>query len=95
MLRLTDKAGDCIAQMLEEGRVPANQAIRLILDPSGTLEPTIDRARPGDVTYEHQGRLVLLLDDAALSILADRQLEVRQTADGPQLDAIDLSAAEA
>jgi hypothetical protein len=44
-----------------------------------------DQARPGDVTFAHDGRNVLLLDDAVSQGMTDLTLDVRDTDAGPRL----------
>jgi hypothetical protein len=40
---------------------------------------------PGDQTFVHDGRVVLALDERMGTTLSLRQLELRQTDDGPRL----------
>jgi hypothetical protein len=41
--------------------------------------------RPDDRTFEHDGRVVLVLDGHVSESLSRRKLDVRQTAEGPRL----------
>ncbi len=80
MLTLTDAAGIRLAHMVRQRGLPVDVAIRFAYEGSGfTIRP--DSERPGDTTFEHGGRTVLLLDEPISALLADETLD----ADGPTL----------
>jgi hypothetical protein len=84
MLYITDAVGDFLEAVLDKARVPHNTAIRIRLE-QGALAPALDTTRPGDETFDHHGRVVLVLDGQVREYLADSVLDVEQTADGPKL----------
>lgn len=84
MLYITDAVGDYLEAVLDKAKVPQNTAIRIRLE-QGALAPALDTARPGDETFDHRGRVVLVLDSQVREYLAESVLDVEHTADGPKL----------
>ncbi len=75
MLTLTEAAGARLAQILDEERLPVEVAFRFVKEEDGiAMRP--DTARPGDATFEHEGRTVLLLDEQVSGLLAAETLVV-------------------
>jgi Fe-S cluster assembly iron-binding protein IscA len=81
MLNVTRAAGDHLREMLERVQAPGDSAIRIVVKPDG-LKTTVDRERTGDVTLDHEGRRVLLLDARAADVLSGRTLDV--DSEGPE-----------
>ncbi len=80
MLTLTDSAGTRLAHMVRQRGLTEDVAIRFVYGDDGfTIRP--DSERPGDTTFEHGGRRVLLLDKPISELLANETLG----ADGPTL----------
>jgi hypothetical protein len=84
MLTMTDAAAGYLSDVLEKANVSSDTAAHLVVEADG-LAPALDSARPGDTTFNHEGRKVLLLDALASEVLADRTLDVHSTEDGPSL----------
>ncbi len=84
MLTLTEAAGGYLNKVLEEAKVPADTAVRLVVESDG-LTSALDTPRPGDTAFDHEGRKVLLLDERASQLLAERTLDVQPTDEGPRL----------
>ncbi len=84
MLKITEAAGEYLTAVLERARASGETAIRIELH-DGTLSPALDSVRPGDETYDHQGRMVLLLDAPVRDYLEDSMLDVDETPGGPKL----------
>jgi hypothetical protein len=84
MMKITDAAGEYLTSVLDRANAPADTAIRLRLHNDG-LAPELDSAQPGDMTFDHGGRTVLLLDDRARDYLVKSTLDVDATPDGPKL----------
>lgn len=84
MLTITEAATQHLATLLERAETPADLALRVIHD-GHTLGLRPDNPRPGDTTFAHQSRTVLILDEEMSALLAERTLDVQQTAEGPQL----------
>jgi len=75
MLTVTEAAGARLAQILAQEDFPDEVAIRLVREERGIgMQP--DSERPGDATFEHDGRLVLLLDEQTSQLLVDDTLDV-------------------
>jgi hypothetical protein len=45
----------------------------------------LDNARPGDETFDYEGRTVLMLDAQVSQVLDDSTLDVEATDEGPKL----------
>jgi hypothetical protein len=84
MLTMTDTAGEYLTTVLDDANAAEETAIRLVLD-GNTLTPKLDNARPGDATFDHEGRMVLMLDAQLTQVLAESMLDVRVTEEGPVL----------
>jgi Fe-S cluster assembly iron-binding protein IscA len=84
MMTLTEAAGGFLSKVLEEASAPPDTAVRLKVETNG-LASTLDQPRPGDTTFNHDGRKVLLLDPAASQVLAGKKLDLQPTDDGPRL----------
>jgi hypothetical protein len=69
-----------MADLIERNNIPEPQAIRLVPGQQGLgLAP--DAPRPGDATFEHDGRTVLTMEQDLAEKLDGRTLDVDQ-ADG-------------
>lgn len=84
MLMMTPAAGGYLCDVLERAQAPQETAIRLEIE-GNTLKSKLDQARPGDATYDHEGRPVLLLDDRVAQLLEGSTLDVEPTAQGGAL----------
>jgi Fe-S cluster assembly iron-binding protein IscA len=84
MFSITDAAGQHLTALLENAKAPEETAIRFALE-GNNLTPKLDTAHPGDETFDHAGRTILVLDPDALRVVADRTLDVRPTDEGPKL----------
>jgi hypothetical protein len=84
MLTVTETAGEYLTTLLDGANAPEETAIRLVLD-GNTLTPKLDNARPGDATFDHEGRMVLVLDTQVTQVLAESMLDVRAAEEGPTL----------
>lgn len=84
MLNVTKPAFDRLCDRLDRKKADDNVALRFTRREGGwKLGP--DRLRPGDVTFDHEGRSVLLLDETAAKAMANMTLDVRDTSAGPRL----------
>ena len=78
MLTLTKAAGARLTRILDEERLAVEVAVRFVKEKDGfTMGP--DTARQGDVTFEHEGRTVLLLDEQISGLLAAQTLDVNDS----------------
>ncbi len=84
MLNVTERALDRLSRRLTHKKAAGDVALRFSRREGGwKLGP--DQARPGDVTFAHDGRNVLLLDEAVSLAMTDLTLDVRKTDAGPRL----------
>ena len=84
MLNVTKSALDRLSRRLARKEAAADVALRFTRRDGGwKLGP--DQARPRDVTFAHEGRNVLLLDETAAEAMANMTLDVRNTDAGPRL----------
>ena len=75
MLTVTPAAGAHLVKIMDEESFPVGVAIRIAFDGQGlTMEP--DSQRSGDITLEHDGRVILLLDDQINELLAEETLDL-------------------
>ncbi|MEX0653322.1 MAG: hypothetical protein WD534_01340 [Phycisphaeraceae bacterium] len=84
MLIMTQSAAEHLEQLLAEADAPEGAAARFVAGPEG-LSLHLDQQRPGDETYEHDGRTILLIDEQIADLLAERTLDLETTDDGPAL----------
>jgi Fe-S cluster assembly iron-binding protein IscA len=75
MLTVTDAASQHLAAILAQESVPDEAAIRLVHE-GQSLGMQADTARPDDVTFEHDGRTILLLDPQVAELLTDETLDL-------------------
>jgi len=84
MFTVTKPALDRLSHRLARREAADDVALRFTRR-AGGWKLDADRARPGDVTFAHDGRNVLLLDEAVSQGMTDLTLDVRKTDDGPRL----------
>ena len=84
MLTITDAAGAYLTTLLDHANASEETAIRFVLEGSA-LTPTMDSARPGDATFAHAERTILVLDAEVSDALGEAILDVRPTDNGPNL----------
>lgn len=84
MFTITNAAGEHLSTLLEDANASQEVAIRFVIEDS-TLTPKMDNARPGDTTFEHEDRTVLVLDPEVSDSLGEATLDVQPTDDGPTL----------
>ena len=84
MLTVSDTAGAHLAELLTSADAPEDRAVRFVIEKDG-LALQLDNERPGDATFQHQERTVLLLDDEVSQLLTEKTLEIQQRDDGPHL----------
>jgi len=84
MLNVTKTALDRLSHRLARRKAAQDVALRFTRREGGwKLGP--DQERPGDVTFAHDGRNVLLLDKTAAQAMTNMTLDVRNTETGPRL----------
>jgi hypothetical protein len=84
MLMISETAGEYLTAILDNANAAEETAVRFVLE-GNTLTPQLDNARPGDATFDHDGRQILVLDEQVSQVLADSTLDVQATDEGPRL----------
>ena len=84
MLTITDAAGAYLATLLDNANASEETGICFVLE-GNTLTPKLDRARPGDATFDHEERTILVLDAEVSDALGKVTLDVRPTDGGSKL----------
>jgi hypothetical protein len=84
MLTMTEAAGGFLCKVLDDAHASPDTAVRVLID-GDALASTLDKPRPGDSTFVHEGRKVLVLDEQVSELLAERTLDVRSTHEGTKL----------
>jgi Fe-S cluster assembly iron-binding protein IscA len=80
MLTVTEAASARLAEILKQKNVRGEVAVRFIHE-GGKIRLQSDNEHPGDTTFQHEGRTVLLLDAQLSELLADETLDI----EGPRL----------
>ena len=84
MLTVTYTAGEHIAYMLSEHEVRDDVVLRIELTKGGIkMQP--DKMRPGDETFDHNGKVVLVLDQKASQLLGNKTIDLMSDDDGSHL----------
>ena len=84
MFVMTQSAGEFLCSALERAQAPEEAAIRLALE-GDALVSKLDKARPGDATFDHDGRKVLVMDERVSQLLNGTTLELEPTSEGDKL----------
>gem|GEM_PF-818989 len=84
MFIVTEAAGGYLTAVLDNANASEETAIRLVLE-GNTLTPQLDNTRPGDETFDHEGRMILMLDAQVSQVLDDSTLDIEATDEGPKL----------
>jgi len=84
MFMMTETAAEYLTAVLDNANATEETAIRFVLE-GNTLTPKLDNPQPGDATFDHEGRKVLVLDTQVSQVLADSTLDVEATDEGPKL----------
>jgi hypothetical protein len=84
MFIVTEAAGGYLTAVLDNANASEETAIRLVLE-GNTLTPQLDNTHPGDKTFDHEGRMVLMLDAQVSQVLDDSTLDIETTEEGPKL----------
>ncbi len=80
MFTVTEAASARLAEILVQKEFPDDVAVRLVHD-GGEIRLESDNEQPGDTTFQHGGRTVLVLDAQVSELLEGETLDV----EGPGL----------
>ena len=67
--------------MHKQDREP-EQFIRLLIDPGGNIQLSLDIPRDGDIRVEHQGDTIIVTEPAICIVLADVIVDVQDSGNG-------------
>lgn len=84
MFVMTQSAGEFLCAVLDRAQAPQEAALRLELE-DGSLTSKLDKPRPGDTTFDHDGRRVLVMDERVCQLLEGSTLELQPTSEGEKL----------
>jgi Fe-S cluster assembly iron-binding protein IscA len=88
MVTLTYTAGEHMAYMLSEHQNRDDVVVRIKLT-KGDVEMQPDKIRPGDEAFDHNGRVVLVLDQQISQLLGNKTIDLMTDDDGSHLILID------
>ena len=84
MFVMTESAGEFLCAVLDRAQAPQEAAIRLELE-GDALISKLDKPRPGDAAFDHDGRKVLVMDERVSQLLSGSKLELEPTSEGAKL----------
>jgi len=84
MLTVTEAAREQLTRILSTVDATENSAVRLVPSSKG-FKLQVDRPRPDDESYSHEGNVVLVLDKEVSQMLSDKKLGVQSTQDRKRL----------
>ncbi len=84
MLTVTYCAAEHLAYTLSEHQVPDEVVLRIEFTKGG-VEMQPDKIRPGDETFDHNGNVVLVLDQQTSQFLGDKTIDLKTDDDGSHL----------
>ncbi len=89
MLTLSYTASEYLDLMLVEADAPDDAVVRMAVEDRG-FDIGIDRVRPGDTTFDHGEKVVLVTDEQVSELLADSKLDVQVMGEESKLVLIEL-----
>ena len=84
MVTLTYSAGEHMAYMLPEDQVRDDVVLRIKFA-NGGVEMQPDKMRQGDETFDHNGKVVLVLDQQTSQLLGNKTIDLMTDDDGTHL----------
>ncbi len=84
MVTLTYTAGEHMAYMLSEHQNRDDVVVRIKLT-KGDVEMQPDKIRPGDEAFDHNERVVLVLDQQISQLLGNKTIDLMTDDDGSHL----------
>ncbi len=76
MLTVSYTASEHLDLMLAEANVPDDAVVRVVVEGRG-VDLGIDMVRPGDTTFDHGEKVVLVIDEDTSELLADWKFDVK------------------
>ncbi len=88
MLNVSEAACAYLSKLLSESDVPDDVSARIIIEGNQmSLQP--DDEKPGDVTFVHEGKPVLVIGENISQSLSGKTLDVKDSEEGLQLTLMD------
>ncbi len=84
MVTVTYSAAEHLAYTLSEHQVPDEVVLRIEFTKGG-VEMQPDKIRPGDETFDHNGNVVLVLDQQTSQFLGKKTIDLMTDDDGSHL----------
>ena len=84
MVSVTYTAGEHLAYTLSEHQLPDDVVLRIIWTKGG-VEMQPDKIRPGDETFDHNGKVVLVLDQQTSQLFGNKTIDLMTDDDGSHL----------
>ncbi|MBP7936339.1 MAG: hypothetical protein KA354_16995 [Phycisphaerae bacterium] len=84
MLTVTPAARERLTRKLTRKKAGKNEAMRFTRKPGG-WRLSVDRAEANDTAIVHDGKILLLLDEAVSRAMTNATLDVQDTDAGPRL----------
>ncbi len=84
MVTVTYSAAEHLAYTLSEHEVRDEVVLRIKFT-NGGVEMQPDKIRPGDETFDHNGNVVLVLDQQTSEFLGDKTIDLMTDGDGSHL----------
>ncbi len=84
MLSLSYTAAEHLAYMLADANAPEDAVIRVVVEDE-KFGLKIDTVRPGDTTFAHAERTVLVINAQISGSFADKRLDLHVVDDQPEL----------
>jgi len=85
MISVTDRALELLGSVVHRSDAGDGAAVRIVQEPDG-WRLGIDHPRPEDETFEHDDRVVLIMEAAVAECLQDSTLDVYKSPDGLRLE---------
>ena len=76
MLTLSYTASEYLDLMLVEADAPDDAVVRMVVEGRG-VDLGIDMVRPGDTTFDHGGKVILVIDEQTSEFFADWKFDVK------------------
>ena len=84
MLNVSESACANLSKLLSDSGAPDGACVRFILE-GEELSLTLDGEKPGDATFVHEGKTVLVIDEDVSQSLSNKTLDVEDSEEGLQL----------
>ena len=84
MVTVTYTAAEHVAYTLSEQQVHDDVVLRIKVTKGG-VEMQPDKIRPGDETFDHNGKVVLVLDQQTSQLVGNKTIDLMTDDDGSQL----------